>query len=81
MGGNRCPHRGRRRGSAARSHNEQAVRITPPIEAELDDIARLQIFGAAFYAAQAVFAVGAREKSARTGSTPLQAGALSFPER
>lgn len=63
MGGNRCPHRGRRRGSAARSHNEQAVRITPPIEAELDDIARLQIFGAAFYAAQAVFAVGAREKA------------------
>ena len=46
-----------------RSHNEQAVRITPPIEAELDDIARLQIFRAAFYAAQAVFAVGAREKA------------------
>lgn len=63
-----------------RSHNEQAVRITPPIEAELDDIARLQIFGAAFYAAQAVFAVGAREKR-QNGSTPLQAGALSFPER
>ena len=63
MGGNRCPHRGRTRSMPPRSHNEQAVRITPPVEAELDDIARLQIFRAAFYAAQAVFAVGAREKA------------------
>lgn len=62
MGGNRCPHRGRRREFVAPFPQRAGSAHNAAIEAELDDIARLQIFGAAFYAAQAVFAVGAREK-------------------